>query len=463
MKRVLELFTVLAKQYTNHVVSVAPELLGTSLSLDLNGRHIMPRIDKEIVINIATAARRGDLRSMGTLSMMYGVGLGVPKDETLCLCWAAMSIMEAPPVSLSSITKSLTAHLDAISGAFAYPAYILDAMKSFTPKYDVIDSLKHVRGHYRISSSVKGIPLNLVYRFTDTDCYLYSATTANGKTILLDRLQRLNIPKIIGVGAKGTPTIADYKARASSLVDGENVKLMVVSGVLAVPNSLRQIAKDLHPQCVKTTDLLVSLMQDERERYRYERMEILPKLEAELEDLRARRKLAKSGELAKKLKRDYSRLKAKPVQSNKVRKAMEAIQHEFKMCKSGEIDHVIKAKIIKLKAEIKRVEAEDAENSKLHKFKYIENLLTFIPDDVFYYTPKGKRHPALGNTFKVHLQSAGFDCSGVSDICLFATPSDKLRVKEIVEILHDEEYTTNSLILRSVNKSDKVNPLKINV
>lgn len=461
MSKVLKLFNALSHSFASKIHSVPTELHNTIVDFSLGDRRIMPRIPKDTVHTIAEQAIKGDLVSMGTLSMFYSVGLGVPQNKNMCMAWAAMSIMEAPHVSAEKVFKRTRSDVSEIPGNFAYPDFLRTELQRFVPQYSK-GKLENINGHYRISAQVKGIPLNLAYRFHGQDCYLYSASLSDGTILLLDDIHRLRIPKIIGAHSTNLTTIPDYKDRVSHIA-GKTPRLLIVSGVLAVPNSLKAIVKQYHGECKTVGDLFRKLMVDNATRFRFESSEELQIKEKELEALRAKRKRVITGDYKSDLESEWSRLKSRSKRNAEYVTQANSLKLEYKMCKEGTLDAALLKEIKATKRVLEALREADAVESANHKYKYIENILKFVPDDVFYCSNKGATPLALRTDFKTHLQSCGFQCDGLSDTSMFVTPKDGINLPTLVKKLSNPEYTIKSIILRSVNKADKVKPFKIHL
>jgi len=462
-RQLLELFNTLATTHTSSVCNTPEHLQGSSIDMLLGDRRIMQRLPRKTVVSICKSARGGDLKSMLTLSMMYSVGLGVPKDAHLSICWASMSILEAPPTPLKEIYDALRSHVLCMTDDFVYPTSLTAIHNYFRPPKAVShDQIKKLNGRYRVSPVYSGMPINLVYRFAGGDCFLYDVFFDKEK-VLLDKVHRLDIPKQFGV-IRSKSTIDDYRTRAKKLAEDDTLDLIVISGTLVVPRSLRSYVRNNYPKCSSVYELFNAFLEDNRERKNFVDPNDIEGMQKDLESTRKLLGTIKDGTLESKMRSEYNRKRKnyKATKDLSLKDDCLRLKAEHQKLKSGALLQECKDTIRRLKASIETCESSQEQDKLNHKYSYLENVFQFVATTAYYYNEAKKRImlPITSN-FKSHMSSLGFDVSGILESVHIVT--DKFDTKTVLSKLRDPEYVVRGLVFQPIDVSVNSKALSINI
>lgn len=214
---------------------------------------INPTMEKKQLLQIVGRALEGSLADIATVSMMYNVGYGLPKDLALSEVWAQYATVSPAVLDFDVASRKLKADYrdcpkivwpDGLFTPVERMAGRLGRLKPFSEKMrDVI-----------VSPIVSGIRVMMVYRKVGEGApQLYASYYLdNGMPVLeIDALVKLGAP----VYLEGTP---NNKA-VDSFVPFGKARLTVVTGTIAIPTKLHKKAR----QFGKTTkDVFNALLAD---------------------------------------------------------------------------------------------------------------------------------------------------------------------------------------------------------
>lgn len=386
LDRVDTLLDRLRLHYTCVVSRTPKEYLGTVLDYPLPTKgpesdvHVMPRISNEVVKRIAKSSIDGNIDDMLTLSMMYGAGLGLPKNTTLSYAWACMSLMEPGPVGYKQAKKKLLSHIEGLDPTeFSYPRVVDKLFDTVFAAQKTVPAEKADKlpdGKYLLGPMLTGVQAYAMYRISeDGTAYLYDFRIRMGKGDEPLRISLDLAPKIDGVPVvfgeiRRKPTIVNYAGRSGSLFEIPP-KALIVSGSLAVPNSIKPNIRSAHPECPTLSSLISKFVKESSmERVPYEPSEAFVQAKRQMDRLRETAKTAEGKERRR-----------------------------------------AKAKIAELAPGYKDLVAKEKEDKARFSARYPENVLKFIAGDIQYATSNSgvvSRMP-LGRNVYQHLQSLGFD------------------------------------------------------
>jgi hypothetical protein len=489
-QEIVDLFMDIIIGYGRASVTMPSPYPNTAFDLHLrDGTSIMPALDHGVVKNIAKQAINGNLTAMYTLSRMYLVGLGVPRDEHLSYCWSQFSLTEGSLVTFESAVKTLKTHVRGQTKEFAYPDILDSIYDNMIPFYkevdfvDLGDVLPSKKRFYAVPMYA-GIRLFLVYRVDvqTQKCYLYDARAGgkHGDRISLDVLPFLGIPVMLGDLRKKN-TLPDYVATMHDFMEGK-VSYITVAGTLFINPAKRAFIKRALPTIKKASELFNALIgsktvarlpyKDSTEftKLKTKRDRIAHKLEAiangtYMEELRERFEHAKTAyRRAKESANSDGMLEAKAA-ADSVKKEKIAVDSNGTAYKK-----FLQIKLTDLQTELDSVNKHNEELRLLHEAQYPETGFLFQATDL-YYGNSGTITPVpVGNHIYQHLSSLGF--TSTFNTSLFEptlntvwTFSSKREVLAFLKGRYDEyvkasPYHITGLILRD---GETVKAVKANV
>lgn len=421
LRELQELFVYLIKKHGRSSVELQTPFPCTILDLYLDGIHIMPRIANKVVSEIAKNALRGDLTSMYTLSQLYTVGMGLPKNMELAYTWAQHSLLETGTIEYSKAVATLKKHVRSLpANDFSYPR-IVENIYSNMIQVEELDPEKPKlpKGQYWLAPSIAGVKLTLVYRVDDQDnsiCYLYDvrAEFEDGERISLDIAQLIDIPFTLG-SVRNSQTLPDYAGRWG-LEFKQSTDYIVVTGTLAIKPGMKSRVREFFPDVTKSSQLFEELVNSQSTpRIGYVNTkefdvhrEKMQKVSTKIQDI-------ESGELTKRLRVKYDSAVAayRSVKGNKLRakaakEKVQAIVEENQKIKSPKYLRYASRVLKNLDKEFVPIKEENDTLKQEHLLRYPEAYFTFMATHI-YSGKKGSSTPLpVGRHIYKHLQALGF-------------------------------------------------------
>lgn len=433
MSRIIDLFDNIQKRFPNAFISTPDRLLNTVFDFRLYERRVIPRVPYENFKSICRNAIRGDLVDMRMVSMFYAVGLGVPRDETLCMQWASMSVLENICAPVESVFDKLKEHVKAAKSDFVYPSFIFNDRESVVPSSVQVEESMAGKS-MRIFPIYSGMPINLVYRFSGDSCYLYDAFNHIGD-FSLDHLYRLEVPLTL---SRYTP---NYKYNVSSMTNVEPHS-MVVSGTLVVPKSLMRYVKSRYPDCSSVAELFQRYVNDRRDRHVMD-SDSLEKLKQQISRIETKIQGVVSGESAKSVnsryKEEYALLSEDKSEERK--SLLRDLQKQYKDLQDGTTLQTFQNELTVKNKQL----AEFSESENELRYSYLENVFQFMPNDIFVTNSLGAVAMPLRDHFKSHLQSLGFTVFG--ELCHYTNDAN---VNDLIAKFKHQEYSLRAFSIRQV-------------
>ena len=214
---------------------------------------INPSMPKAQLFKIVGRAMAGSLSDIATVSMMYNVGYGLPKDALLSEVWAQFATISPAVMDFEESVKILKADYRTCS-EIVWPAALVAPVERIAGSLGRLKPFANKMSDVSIAPIVAGIRVLFVYRKVEEGApQLYAAYYLdNGSPVLeLDALIKLGAPAHLD----GTP---NNKA-VDSFVPFGKAKLTVVVGTIAIPTKLHKKAR----QFGKTTkDVFKALLAD---------------------------------------------------------------------------------------------------------------------------------------------------------------------------------------------------------
>lgn len=470
-------------------VAEKPEYAGSILDMPYdqgfnNARlSIMPRLPSSTVANIAKGAKAGNTDDMLTLSMMYGIGLGVPRDSDLSMAWAGMSLVQVTTISYKKAVKQLNQHMQSLPKDFCYPELVDRIYKRMLPNYKRVSASELPDDSYLLTPLINGLRAFLIYRVADTEkgkhCYLYDmrVLAAGGTRISLDLATKLNIPRVLGEIQKSF-TQADYPDTMKDYLSGPP-RYFVVGGTLAIPASKKGLARKAFPDAKSVSDVFdkfVSTADDVRVPFKGTKEYI--EAAAELDSAESKLKSVEDGSELEKLRiafkrarRAFDRAKARKrkSESEELRVELRTMLHRRDSLKNGTALAEAKKVCRTLKSTLSELELRESQLEMEHSAQYPENLFRFIASDLFYGEDKLKRVP-IGQYVYQHLSSLGFSTwthpmldSLRTLVSRDSKPFSKKTLARAVEKMSEaySEYSVYGVLARPMN-CEHVNSKKAN-
>lgn len=214
---------------------------------------INPAMTKAQLFQIVGRAMAGSLSDIATVSMMYNVGYGLPKDAMLSEVWAQFATVSQAVMDFEEAVQKLKADYRH-AAEIVWPEALVAPVERIAGSLGRLKPFANKMTDVHISPIVAGIRVMLLYRSAVEGApHLYAAYYLdNGSPVLeLDALVRLGAPRNL----EGTP---NNKAVDSFVPFGKE-KLMVVVGSIAIPTKLHKKAR----QFGKTTkDVFKAMLAD---------------------------------------------------------------------------------------------------------------------------------------------------------------------------------------------------------
>jgi hypothetical protein len=433
MSRIIKLFDDIQKRFPKAFISTPDKLLNSVFDFRLHERRVVPRIPYENFKSICRNAIRGDLHDMQLVSLLYAVGFGVPKNETMCMCWAQMSVLEKPCHDINEVFEALKTDVRNAKSDYVYPHYVTNDRASLVPTNTRIEESMFGR-RMRIFPIYSGMPINLVYRFDGNSCYLYDAFN-NVYDFSLEHLYRLDVPLTLD------KYVPDYKYRVESLTDTEPHN-MVISGTLVIPRSKMQYVRKRYPNTNSVAELFQLFVADKRDRHAMD-VDALEKLTRQVTQIESKIEFIVSGEAAKSVntqyKAEYALLESDP--SDKRKSLLRDLQKQH-----GDLRNGVTLQTFQNELTVKKTQlAEFSESENELRYSYLENVFQFMPNDIYVTNALGAVTMPLRDNFKSHIQSLGFKIVG--DLCHYA---DAVDVNELLLKFRHPEYALRAFNVRRV-------------
>jgi hypothetical protein len=488
--QITDLFVDIIIEYGRASVTLPSPYPNTVLDLQLPcGTSIMPALDHSVVKNVAKQAINGNLTAMYTLSRMYLVGLGVPRDERLSYCWSQFSLTEASLVTFESAVKTLKTHVRSQTKEFAYPEILDVIYENMIPFYkeiqfdELADILPSNKRFYAVPMYA-GIRLFLVYRVDaqTKQCYLYDARAGgkHGDRISLDVLPFLGIPVTLGDLRKHS-TLPNYVATMHDYIDGK-VSYITVAGTLFINPAKRAHIKRALPTIKKASELFNALVASkEVVRVPYKdtaaftelkvaRDRIAHKIEAitngtYVEELRSRYEQVRSAFARAKESANSTAMVGAKAEAERIKKEKIVVDD-----KGSSYLKFLQIKLTDTQAELDSVNKHNDDLRLLHEAQYPETGFRFQATDLYYGNAGSITPVPLGNHIYQHLSSIGF--TSTFNTSLFEPTlntvwsfSSKREVSAFLKSRYDEfvqasPYNITGLILRD---AETVKSVKANV
>lgn len=199
---------------------------------------INPTMEKKCLRQIIGRAMEGSLTDIATVSMMYNVGYGLPKDLGLSEVWAQYATVSPAVLDFDTACAELKSHYRAC------PKIIWPEGLTFPVErvYGTLGRFKPFADKMRdvcITPVFAGVRVLLLYRKVSKEAapQLYGAYYQDGGmlTLNIEALTKLGAPKFL----EGMP---QTKAVDSFVPFGKS-RLIVVTGVVAIPTKLHKNAR----------------------------------------------------------------------------------------------------------------------------------------------------------------------------------------------------------------------------
>lgn len=433
MSRLLKMFDEVQRRFPNAFITTPERLYNSVFDFKLFERNVIPRIPYENFKAVCRNAIRGDLTDMQLVAMFYAVGFGVPRDETYCMYWSQMSVLDSPCDSVDAIFEKLKQDVRNASSDYVYPQFVFDDRVVVLPKTLKLEE-EMFGNRLRIFPIYSGMTLNLVYRFAENTCYLYDAFN-NVTDFSLEHLYRLKVPQSLN------RFIPDYKTNVTSITNVEP-SAMVVSGTLVIPKPLMRYVRERYPTAKSVGELFALFCKDTRPRHTMDSSD-KEKLEQRIATLNKQIAKVTSGETANLINSEYKAVYADYVKENTPELAdqLRELKTQHAAIKSGETLQTLQAQ---LTVKIEQLQAFSNESESLH-YSYLENVFEFIPNDMYVTNSDGVLVMPLRNNFKSHIQSLGFTTP--AEICEY---SDSVNIDDLVRKFTNSDYSLRAFNVRRV-------------
>lgn len=218
---------------------------------------INPAMPKKQMLQIVGRAMEGSLADIATVSMMYNVGYGLPKDAGLSEVWAQYATVSPAVLDFDEACRKLKADYRDCP-ANVWPESLTAPVERMAGRLSRLKPFSDKMRDVFVSPIVSGIRVMLIYRKVGEGApQLYAAYYLdNGSPVLeIDALTKLGAPLYL----EGTP---NNKA-VDSFVPFGKARLTIVTGTIAIPTKLHKKAR----QFGKTTkDVFKALLSDMSDR-----------------------------------------------------------------------------------------------------------------------------------------------------------------------------------------------------
>ena len=218
---------------------------------------INPTMEKKQLLQIVGRAMEGSLADIATVSMLYNIGYGLPKDLELSEAWAQFATVSQAAVDFEESCEQLKADFRS-NPSVVWPNALTASVEKFAQKVGRLKPFKDKMSDVTVTPIVAGIRVILLYRKVEDGApHLYAAYYLDSGTPVLeiDALVRLGAPRNL----EGTP---NNKAVDSFVPFGKS-GLTVVIGTIAIPTNLHKQARRFG----KTTkDVFNALLADTSDR-----------------------------------------------------------------------------------------------------------------------------------------------------------------------------------------------------
>lgn len=491
-EHVRDLFADIINRHGRQLVTMPTPFPGTIFDLPLSDdSHIMPTLDPVVVRSIAKHAAQGNTTAMYTLSRLYMVGMGVPRNPQLAYCWSQFSLTEASLFSFEEAVRALKHDVDAIKDCeFVYPEILDVIYDSMVPQYeeitiDTVNEALHRNKRFYAMPMYSGVRMFLIYRVDEETktCYLYDMRAGGkyGDRISLDVAASLKIPVTLG-DLRNRNTIPDYLGRMSDHIEGK-VTYLVVAGTLLVDPKKLPYLKRAMPSITKASQLFSALVASKGEmRIPYKDSKEFVDTSAKIARVSYKIDSINNGTYIDELRDRFAKAKREYAIAKRARNAegmINAKEAGRKLKKEREIVEerparyleYLDANLRNLQEIFETVKKNNNEQRELHNAKYPENSFLFQATDL-YYGQGGRVTPMpVGNHIYTHLSSLGFMTT--FNTCLFEPCSNTVwtfdtsenKIKRFLQERYaafekDLPYKMSGLLLRD---SETVNSKRSHV
>lgn len=418
--------------------SIGAEVL--SLKSKSERLEFMSKINKDCFKRIYNDVKSGSSEAIHTVHLLYVTGFGLNYDEIKASRWARFSLFEGADISFEQAlvelkkdikeSLALNSRADSLYPQFRtkLPLLLKNSLHcrsaSINKVYNVLDS----RTSVNLYPAYAGVKTTLVYKVSDTnECHIYDAffeSDSEQDCFVLDVITKLNIPSRFG-DIRGRNTISNYPKRINK---NKTFKYFAVRGTIVVPNSKKELLKEVFPDVKNTLDLAVKFMGSAEQK---------------------RQKFVDSTAEIAALEKNLLAIKKKSVNNNKI-KNTQRVQY-VKQLKALKEDYA------ETKREIEKLLESDVVNKEKLESSYPEYFLNFIASEVVGIT-EDYEVDALNlkpKDWSTHLSSLGFmsmyhpSFEAVS--CCTVAELDETKIGSYIKSvrkLYKNEYNISGILIR---------------